>query len=302
MKYWHHIPPLRVMLAVEATARLRSFSKAAEELNVTQSAISHLISQAEAFLSARLFDRHSRPVKPTAAGQRYVNALVSGLNVIRSEGEALRKGRNADALTVSCNLAYANYWLLPRLKEFHEAHPDITVNMVTAYQGLPELSDAIDISVRFGKGDWSDCSAELLLSEFIVPVACPTYIERAPPVAVPSDLLGHLLLHARADDRTWFDWEQWFGYFGIRTNALPGPYFDNHLTMMQAALAGQGIALGWIGTASEFVRAGQLMELFKVKIPADGGVYLVWRTSVPLSPAARTFASWMLARVAARRG
>ncbi len=294
MKYWQHIPPLRVMLAVEATARLGSFSKAAVELNVTQSAISHLISHAEEFLSVRLFDRQSRPVQPTSEGQRYVNALVSGLNIIRSEGAFLQKGRTVNGLTVSCNLAFANYWLLPRLKKFHEMHPDITVNMVTAYQGLPDLSDAIDISIRFGKGNWPDCTAEHLLSEFIVPVASPAYVDRAPPVAAPGDFLGHLLLHARADDRTWFDWDQWFAHFGVRTNSLPGPQFDNHLTMMQAALAGQGIALGWIGTSSEFVRAGQLVELFPEKVPAEGGVYLVWRTSVPLSLAAKTFATWIL--------
>lgn len=298
MKYWQHIPPLRVMLAVEATARLGSFSKAAVELNVTQSAVSHLVTQAEAFLAAQLFDRQSRPVKPTPEGQRYVNALVSGLNVIRSEGAALQRGRNTNGLTVSCNLAYANYWLLPRLKEFHEVHPEITVNMVTAYQGLPELSAAIDISVRFGKGDWPDCSSELLFSESIVPVASLAYVERAPAIAEPRDLLGHMLLHARADDKTWFDWYQWFDRFGIRTSSLPGPLFDNHLTMMQAALAGEGIALGWIGTASEFVHAGQLVELLDRSIPADGGVYLVWRSGTPLPPATRTFANWILGRTA----
>jgi LysR family glycine cleavage system transcriptional activator len=216
MKYWQHVPPLRVMLAVEATARLGSFSKAAAELNVTQSAVSRLITKAEKLLRTRLFDRQSRPVKPRAEGQRYVNALLSGLSVIRSEGEALQRTKNASRLTVSCNLAYANFWLLPRLKEFHDDHPEITVNMVTAFQGLPELSDAIDISIRFGKGNWPDCTAELLLSEYIVPVASPAYIERAPEFAAPRDLLNHLLLHARADDKTWFDWDQWFLHSGCR--------------------------------------------------------------------------------------
>ncbi|AZO07898.1 LysR family transcriptional regulator [Mesorhizobium sp. M3A.F.Ca.ET.080.04.2.1] len=295
MKYWRHVPPLRVMLAIEATARLESVSKAAIELNVTQSAVSHLLTQAEDFLAVRLFDRQSRPVRTTAEGKRYVSALVAGLDIIRLEGEALQRGRNADSLTVSCNLAYANFWLLPRLKEFHEIHPQITVNMVTAYQGLPELSERIDLSVRFGKGNWADCDAELLLSELITPVASPAYLARSPTVETPRELTKHLLLHARADDKTWFDWEQWFDHYGIKTNSLPGPHFDNHLTMMQAALAGEGIALGWIGTATEFVRAGQLVELFDDKIQADGGIYLVWRRNIPLSTAAKTFAKWLLA-------
>ncbi|KQU89605.1 hypothetical protein ASD12_28250 [Mesorhizobium sp. Root102] len=296
MKYWRHIPPLRVMLAVEATARLGSLSKAAVELNVTQSAVSHLIAQAEEFLAVRLFDRQSRPVRVTPEGRRYVSALVSGLDIIRLEGEALQRGRNANTLTVSCNLAYANFWLLPRLKEFHEIHPEITVNMVTAYQGFPELSERIDISVRFGKGNWPDCDAELLLSELITPVASPAYLARVATITSPHDLTaGHLLLHARADDKTWFDWEQWFAHYGIRANPLPGPHFDNHLTMMQAALAGEGIALGWIGTATEFVCAGQLIELFDDKIQADGGIYLVWRKNAPFSAVTETFANWLLA-------
>lgn len=296
MKYWRHVPPLRVMLAVEATARLGSFSKAAVELNVTQSAISHLITQAEEFLAVRLFDRQTRPVKTTAEGRRYVNALVSGLDVIRSEGEALQRGANVNSLTVSCNLAYANFWLLPRLREFHESHPEITVNMVTAYQGLPELSEAIDISVRFGRGSWPDCDAELLISEVIVPVANPAYLARSPRIEAPQDLLQHRLLHARADDKSWFDWEQWFAHYSLKGVSLPGPHFDNHLMMMQAALAGEGIALGWIGTATEFVAAGQLVEIFPDKIPADGGVYLVWRRNTPFTLATRIFAEWLLKR------
>lgn len=294
MKYWKHIPPLRAMLAVEATARLGSFSKAADELNVTQSAVSHLVGQAEEFLDTRLFERQSRPVVLTAEGRRYVAALVSGLNVIRAEGEMLQRTRAANTITVSCNLAYANFWLLPRLKQFHEIHPGITLNMVTAYQGLPELSGEIDLSVRFGKGSWADCDARLLLAEWIVPVASPGYIEKSLPIGQPCDLLKHTLLHARADDRSWYDWNQYFDHYQVEhPHNLPGPHFDNHLMMMQSALAGSGVALGWIGTASEFVRLGQLVELFPEKIEADGGLYLVWRNDRPLAKAAAIFADWL---------
>ena len=153
MEYRKHIPPLRAMLAVEATARLGSFSKAAAELNITQSAVSHLVGETEAMLSTRLFERGSRPVVLTEAGRRYVAAVVSGLTLIGAEGEALQRARD-DVLTVSCNLAYANFWLLPKLKMFHALRPDIVVNMVTAYQGLPALSGEIELSIRFGKGDW----------------------------------------------------------------------------------------------------------------------------------------------------
>lgn len=293
MKYWKHIPPLRAMLAIEATARLGSFSKAAAELNITQSAVSHLVGETEAMLSTRLFERGSRPVTLTEVGRRYVAALVSGLNLIGAEGEALQRVRG-DVLTVSCNLAYANFWLLPKLKDFHALRPDIVVNMVTAYQGLPPLSGEIDLSIRFGKGDWEGCSARLLFSETIVPVASPTYLARSAPIRGAADLLGQQLLHARADDKAWYDWEQWFDHFGVeRPRTLPGPLYDNHLMMMQSALAGGGVALGWIGTATGFVQAGQLVEVLPEKVEVQDGVYLVHRDDRALSPAAEVFADWL---------
>jgi len=293
MQYRKHIPPLRAMLAVEATARLGSFSKAAAELNITQSAVSHLVGETEAMLSTRLFERGSRPVVLTEAGRRYVAAVVSGLTLIGAEGEALQRARD-DVLTVSCNLAYANFWLLPKLKMFHALRPDIVVNMVTAYQGLPALSGEIELSIRFGKGDWEGCTARLLFGETIVPVASPSYLQRAAPIRGPADLLGQQLLHARADDKTWYDWEQWFDHFGVdRPRVLPGPLYDNHLMMMQSALAGGGVALGWIGTATEFVQAGQLIRVLPEKVEVPGGVYLVHRKDQGLSPAAEAFADWL---------
>jgi LysR family glycine cleavage system transcriptional activator len=295
MKYWEHVPPLKAMLAVEATARLGSFSKAAAELNVTQSAVSHLVSQAEGFVNTQLFQRQMRPVQLTPEGRRFVDAIVAGLNIIRAEGEALQRSANSDTLTVSCNLAYANFWLLPRLKEFHDLHPEVTVNVVTAYQGLPPLTNGIDLSVRFGNGDWPETVAHLLFAEEIVPVASGSYVESLAAVTRPSDLLDKTLLHARADDKTWFDWRQWFQHFRVTMPAnLPGPVFDNHLMMMQAALAGSGIALGWIGTASEQVRRGQLVELFPERIDAHGGVYLVSREAVTWNKAASRFADWLM--------
>ncbi|HEX4506549.1 MAG TPA: LysR substrate-binding domain-containing protein [Alphaproteobacteria bacterium] len=222
MRYWKYIPPLKTLLAVEATARLGSFSKAADELNVSQSAVSHLVGQAEAYFGRRLLDRASRPIKPTAEGQRYVGALVSSLNILKAEGQHLRERHGDTTLTVSCNLGYGNFWLLPKLKRFHDGNPGITVNMVTTYQGLPALSEGIDVAIRFGKGDWPDCRSRLLFREWIVPVASAGYIEQAAPIRTPRDLLRHTLLHAHATDKTWFDWEQWFDHFGIPRHS-PAP-------------------------------------------------------------------------------
>lgn len=295
MKYWEHIPPLQALLAVEATARLGSFSEAASDLNVTQSAIRHLVAQAEDFLCTPLFVMQARRLQLTCEGRRYVDAIGSGLNIIRLEGESLQRASKSDTLTVSCNLAYANFWLLPRLKEFQDLHPNVTVNVVTAYQGLPPLTKHIDVSVRFGNGDWPECTSHLLFAEEIVPVASASYAKSIGRIESPEELLKLTLLHARADDKTWFNWKQWFRHFGVTVSSgLPGPVFDNRLMMMQAALAGGGIALGWIGTASEQVRRGQLVELLPEKIAGGGGVYLVSRAETALNKTAALFANWLM--------
>lgn len=300
MRYGRHIPPLRSLLAVEATARCGSFSKAAVELNVTQSAVSHLIGQAETYLGTRLFDRASRPIRLTREGQRYVSAVIAGLNILKAEGQHLQERRAATTLVVSCNLGYGNFWLLPRLRHFHDRHPAVTVNMVTTYQGLPELTDGIDLALRFGKGDWPDCRSQLLYRERIVPVASAAYIEQAPRIRRPRDLLKHTLLHAHAIDRSWFDWNQWFDHFGIASPPrLAGPAYDNHVLMMQAALTGSGVALGWKGTARDFVGRRQLIEVLPDQIDVHGGLYLVTQRDVRPSRALAGFTDWLLEQAGA---
>ena len=292
MHYWKTIPPLKALLAVEAVARLRSFTRAGEELNTSQSAVSHAVTQAESFLETRLFDRSARPVALTAEGTEYIASLSTCLAQLSADTLALRQRRENDTLTISCNLAYGNYWLLPRLKAFHAAYPDIQVNMVTAFHGLSSLDPGIDVAIRFGRGTWPGCHSQLLFHEQILPVASPGYIERNGAAAKAKDLLGHTLLHAHSNDKSWYDWPQWFAHFGIRQpSPQSGPSFDNHLLMMQAALSGRGVALGWIGTATDFLREGQLVPAFRTPIKLDEGLYAVARD--PRAARISAFLDWI---------
>lgn len=278
MQYWKTIPPLKSLFAIEATARLRSFTRAGEELNTSQSAVSHAVTQAEEFLNTRLFDRSARPIAVTSEGAEYVASLSLCLAQMASDAQALHQRRQENVLTISCNLANGNYWLLPRLKAFHEAFPDIQVNMVTTFHGLASFDSGIDVAIRFGNGSWPDCEAHLLFREQILPVAAPSYESSAIKVSAPADLLKHTLLHARAMERSWYDWPQWFKHFGVACGStLPGPSFDNHLLMMQAAISGRGVALGWIGTAIDFLREGQLRPLLRTPVVLENGLYAVVR-------------------------
>lgn len=293
MLYWKSIPPLKTLLAVEATARLRSFTRAGEELNTSQSAVSHAVTQAEEFLDVKLFDRSARPIVVTPEGSDYVASLSLCLAQLASDAQAVRQRRQENVLTISCNLAYGNYWLLPRLKSFHEAFPDIQVNMVTTFHGLAAFDSGIDVAIRFGRGTWPDCQSHLLFREQILPVAAPSYTSKAPAIVKPSDLLHHTLLHAKAMDRSWYDWNQWFHHFGvIPGNGLAGPTFDNHLLMMQAALSGRGVAMGWIGTAAEFLRDGQLRPLLHTPVVLEDGLFAVVRNR--RDPRVNNFLDWII--------
>jgi len=292
MYYWKTIPPLKSLLAVEAVARLRSFTRAGEELNTSQSAVSHAVTQAETFLETKLFDRSARPVGLTSDGAEYTASLSTCLAQLSADTQALRQRNENDTLTISCNLAYGNYWLLPRLKAFHAAHPDIQVNMVTAFHGLSSLAPGIDVAIRFGRGNWPGCQSRLLFHEQILPVASPGYVERNGIPVSARDLLNHTLLHAHSNDKSWYDWPQWFSRFGIRQSApQSGPSFDNHLLMMQAALSGRGVALGWIGTATDFLKEGQLVPVFHKPVILEGGLYAVART--PHAARISTFLDWI---------
>lgn len=293
-----HIPPLRSLLAVEATARHASFSGAAEELNVSQSAVSHAVAAAEGFLGVRLIDRTTRPISLTAAGKSYVTTLTGCLNQLAVEGRSLHRARSRNTLTVSCNLAYAHYWLLPRLKSFHDTYPDRQVNLVTTYQGLASLGEGIDLAVRFGDGNWTDCTSYLLYRERIVPVATPDYVEQNPRIDCPADLCDHNLLHALSLERSWYDWYQWFDAFKVPLSGnLRGPTFDNHLLMMQSALSGRGVALGWIGTASELIREKQLVKVIDTPVILSTGLYAVVRNKCDQQ--IEPFINWITSMAAA---
>lgn len=292
MQYWKTIPPFKSLLAVEAVARLRSFTRAGEELNTSQSAVSHAVTQAERFLETKLFDRSARPVALTPHGAEYVASLGACLAQLSADTHALRQRGENNTLTISCNLAYGNYWLLPRLREFHAVHPGIQVNMVTAFHGLSSLDPGIDVAIRFGRGTWPGCHSRLLFHEQILPVASPGYIARTGHADNPQDLLSHTLLHAHSNDKSWYDWPQWFARFGVRHDGPPaGPSFDNHLLMMQAALSGRGVALGWIGTATDFLREGQLVPVFDRPVILDDGLFAVARD--PRDARINAFLDWI---------
>jgi LysR family transcriptional regulator, glycine cleavage system transcriptional activator len=203
-------PPISALRAFEATARLLSFTRAAEELHVTQSAASHGVRELESRVGARLLDRDGRRLTLSDAGRLYLPFVTSALERLRAGDTALRAPeQRARILTVSVSPSFATKWLVPRLGEFSVEHPDLDLRISAVAQHVDLSEGEIDLAVRHGNGSWPGLHATRLCSEMLFPVCNPNFLKQT-PLRTPADLLQHTLIHHR-DEEAWRKWLQGFG-------------------------------------------------------------------------------------------
>lgn len=280
------LPPLSTLPAFDAAARLGSFSKAAQELNSSQPAISQQIRQLESAVGQKLFRRKSQGVALTEAGEDLHVAVQQGFAGLREVMARLRQPRLRLNLTVATDFAFAAYWLLPRLDRFKAEMPMVDVRIMTAQHTDDLGSTNADIAVLFGdppplksgvrrrgratSPDLVKTASALLFSEAVFPVCAPGYAQRAEKGAA-SCLTAATLLHL--DDvaagqqqpirpgTRWFRWSDWFAACGLDL-PVEGPQlrFNNYTLVLQAAIAGQGVALGWSPLVEPLLAAGQLVK------------------------------------------
>ncbi len=301
-EYTQSIPPLRLLLAFEAAARNENFTRAARELEVSQPAVSQAVSQLEEILGTRLLDRSVRPIGLTTEGKLFHQSVVTSLDCIVEGGNAVRGAVDKErrSVTVSCNLGFATYWLMPRLHAFQQTHSHVSVNIVTTYDGVAVLNENVDIAIRFGDGVWPGRKSHLLFNETVFPVCSPQYLEQATstngPIESPVGLLALKLIHVDVEDKSWFDWQQYLRHFGIRQkNPLLGPRYSNSVQAISAAVAGYGVALGWKATAQGAMSRGELVPVLDAPISLSSAYYLVKRQAQVLKPVAQAFHDWICA-------
>ncbi|TCT36166.1 LysR family transcriptional regulator [Martelella mediterranea] len=254
----------------EAAARLESFTRAADELGLTQTAISRQIAQLEAELGVRLFERRNRAVFLTDEGRRLGRVVAEALTSIRTEIASIRGSRDPDTVVLRCQLCEAFYWLMPRLAEFHAAHPEIQLQLVSALDPLTEALEPFDIAIQTtGRA----CGAARLLftaPDEIFPVCAPSFLDSPDPL--PPEAVAHLpLLFHRVTPQDWFDWPDWFAAAGLaRPASLRMTAFDSYPLVLQAAVSGQGVALGWKRTVSGMIDEGKLRPVCNLSIERPG--------------------------------
>ncbi|AGZ32908.1 LysR family transcriptional regulator [Pseudomonas sp. Rh2] len=266
---------LDALRVFEAAARLRGFTAAATELGTTQPAVSQQVKRLEAQLGARLFDRIYRGIELTEAGQQLFEQVHQGLQTM-NEGIGQVSGRGQrEVLQVATDFAFAAFWLMPRLQRFHQAYPQVDVSLVTGERSQGMLRPDIDVAILFGDGRFHQGESRWLFDEEVFPVCSPRLIHGKPLSAVALQRLP--LLHLRGEQASrWFDWAGVFRGLGVESPAPSGQLrFDNYTLLIQAAIAGQGVAIGWRHLVDGLVEQGLLCRPLEQSLKSSRGYYVV---------------------------
>jgi LysR family glycine cleavage system transcriptional activator len=307
------LPPLNALRTFEAAARHLSFKKAADELSVTPTAVSHQIQQLEEILGNRLFVRLNRSLELTAAGEACLPKLQESFELMEQSMEEIQNSHCADTLTISAAPAFAMRWLMPRLHRFAMAHPNIDVRVSTQIQlagpkmrgrvrdrereNVKYITDEMDIAITFGKGDYRDLWVDKVLSLSITPLCSPKLLHGSRPLREPADIRHHDMLH---DDRgKMYEgkayWKTWLEAVGVTNLDLDrGTHFTHSILALEAAAEGLGVAISTPSLASADLQSGRLVMPFACQVPLDYAYYMVGNEDSAQRNVVKLFRAWLL--------
>ena len=293
------LPPLTALPAFDAAARHLSFTRAAEELNLTHGAISRAIRNIEERLGVQLFERGTRSVALTPAGTAYAAEIAAALDQISAATLIATAPRAAGVLNVSTSDGFAGRWLVPRLYRFHRAHRDIDVRVSTSGLLADFIRDGIDIAIRYGGGTYDGAVSELLSEVEVFPVCSPELLTGEHPLRKPADLRHHTLIH----DGFPIDWAMWLeraGVTGINPNS--GVRFDSATYATEAAVHGEGVLLGRSTLVSADLATGRLVRPFGLELKASSNYYVVYLEGALRQRKVRAFRDWLIKESAMDNG
>lgn len=287
------LPSTSALAAFESVARLGSFSSAADELSLTQGAISRQISGLEDQLGILLFERSSRGVQLTEAGRAYAKAIGAALAQIRTASLQAMTKRHGDTLNLAMLPTFGTRWLLPRIPRFVSAHPEITLNFATRIGIFDFEQDGLDVAIHIGQPNWPGAECTFLMDEMVAPVCSPEFL-RQNPVAKPEDLAGLPLLHMASRPGAW---THFFEALGVQGVPAPGMRFEQFASVAQACSAGLGVALMPLFLIEAELQSGTLVEAYPQQVRSPSSYYLVAPvTRMDLKPVA-LFRAWLIEEV-----
>jgi LysR family transcriptional regulator, glycine cleavage system transcriptional activator len=288
------LPSLNGLRAFEAAARHMSFTRAAAELNVTQTAISHQIRRLEEQLGLTLFIRRNRTLELTREALDYLPPIRSAFADLQRATAKLRRNDHEGRLTVSTTASLATKWLVSRVAAFQDANPGIEVRITTSTHLVDFQREDVDIAVRYGRGIWPGLRADWLMAEHIFPVCSPVLLNDAKPLRAPEDLAHHTLLHTTVSRE---DWQLWLTAAGLPASIATrrGMTFDQGFMAIQAAMEGLGVALGRFHLVEVDIAAGRLVAPFDTVLPQDAGYYVVAPEATAQTAKIVRFRDWLIA-------
>ena len=286
------LPPLKALLAFDAGARHSSFTKAAKELHVTQTAISHQIRLLEDYYELKLFDRTSRDLVLTDSGIRLRSVTTELFDRLDNISQELKPGVESELAPLRITLppSLGSFWLAPRLGQFWAEH-NIDLHLIPAREILDFQLHKIDLGIRCGTGEWPGMEAEFLMPMEIVPVCSPDLLKQRPGLKEPKNLSNYTLLHEVNYDQ----WGEWLAARGLDSIDSSRGIVCQDINMLNTlAIEGQGVALVSLHIMSEEFRSGRLVRLFSELDESTSGYYLVHRKDVRLSARAKIYRQFVL--------
>ncbi|MCO6051163.1 transcriptional regulator GcvA [Mesorhizobium sp. RP14(2022)] len=294
------VPGTRALRVFDAAARHLNFTRAADEVGLTPAAVSHQIKEMEEQLGAVLFARTSRTIRLTEAGVLFRDAAAESLALLDHAALRLRKlQRTASQLTLSLDANFATKWMLPRVDEFRAEHPEIDLRFDISHALRDFSRDEVDAAVRFGKGHYPGLVSLRLFDNIIVPVCSPALLKGPKPLREPRDLLNHMLVHIEWSGQgiTWPNWRSWMAAAGVsgfdNSRSL---VFEDTAHAVQAAIAGQVVALADLAMVADDLAAGRLVRPFElgIKLPEEFGYFFVYPESSAGDVRIEALRDWVL--------
>ena len=295
------LPGINGLVTFEAAARHLNFTQAADELCVSQAAVSRQIKRLEDQLGCQLFLRVRRHLELSKEGERLFQAVTMGLGHIGSVCDDIRRTLAFGQVTIAATHAFSSFWLMPRIRAFQQQYPHLKVHVIATDNAQEQRSEKVDLALTCGNSQLQGNETHYLFSERAYPVCSPSYLDKYTKPEYPQQLLAHRLLHM--DEQLWenigwdaIDWPAWLQHFGIDTVDLKpsGLTFNNYLMLIQAVLEGEGIALGFEHSIGDLVAKGKLVALTDKQWDTGRGYYLAIKSNRADNPDVQALSQWLL--------
>lgn len=283
------------LFVFEVCGRLLSFTRAGEELGVSQPAVSLAIRQLEQAIGQDLFERRHRAIRLTEAGERFYHEVSSSFERLLQAARAVNRAGDVDLVTLSISTAFANYWVMPRLTNLHRSHPNIDLRLQVVDKDVDLEHENVSLGIRRGRGGWPGYESISIAREEIYAVASPAYLAANPRPKTVEDLLAHHFIHLEEPFRPRPTWRDWFAACGVDfVDQGEGLRLNDYALVIQAAMAGEGVAIGWRHVTESLIKKRLLVPVLPQSWVTGEEFHLIWSNRTTLSAPAQRVRDWII--------